>query len=1442
MVVKNLDCTITGSKSPRTLTVDTSGSDTARAKLTKFRDYRPSSLAFCAELHDGRVRVEGSPIGQNMADQLNQLRKGYRLDPDPDSARKKQGLRIVDDKLSVFHIQSTAAAGAVFKSSRTLVAHSAPITSPGRAHLGQVSGIQTTAEGSQFRLIKQHLHRFEPDSLTWIADQDTQPYSRIGLTREGLLMKVPLGLRDRSVNAKTQMSLEQSAGGSSLHLQCSGQAAGRRFTPVSESGEAVQLMRIGLAGDVLYASNPEGELLRGGLHTAEGGRLTMRPEPTEALERRLGGDVSFKGFMHDDEGRLNALLLDRHQQLHSCPLTDRACLLADWNLSDVLLNVIDKGIPGPDLRALAGAVDLGPRGKVALEGGTLLSWDPSAQRWDHTDQVDVDHLERGLDGFAYVLQAGQLKTLGTQKGQEPIHLGASYDLAAPNAACRGITLGVLAGDAARVISGFAVVNGGCFVSLDSTHQLRAHIDGKETVLRFAEPKQIQMLALDAHGNLYAQSRAGELLTLDKTHWQNASSGKVAWTPVMLPDNERLKSLRMGADNQLIASWGENNPQLNRWGEKYKQLSISDQGHMQWEPLVSSGRENARSLSSILREGEIKGNFNSTSWAATSGFLGQKTEGVDSNRGLLKGVRAHMQPLGGIQHRPNGRAGMEGLYDADKRVRSQLKSLANAKPAGLDMMARLDLVRGSELTQAVVSTLKDALALVEKNSRSAAIKLGDLRGVRGLLAPAVPGTGREKQTSASSLAQMRQAFENLSPSTANATAALLRGYEAQRLSLPACKPDNTRDLTNPTALLESDLIHHAQTLSQLGLLVSTLEGRSPDLEPIAQSLEGVMSAYHDNPVHKRVSQNINGYGQAERLYHNFKLLAKDLGTPGSALNFHIARLLGVSGKEGVKQALLQEIQRAESGQSITPAREKSMGAGLLAYGIPPIPFLDFYVGVSKAKANAVTLTRTDTGVNVEIKTNSTSGAKAAVGAGVTLAPVGGRLGGGVRVGVEVGAAVARDTGASVSFSVKQTDFSKMMDILVGEGGDVYDLLDLGTDHTSSQSSKTSVDLGLSGLVQGRGHFMLQEGGGQLDSLVRAVAGLSLNLNLLHGEKSRTVTQGQDQISKTQGGDLQFFNKGGLTLGAGPFNTLTGANIESGGSDLGSSTAAEIALSISFDRSVAHTFSFTFKQPSAVSHQQVSDLQGELSRFSAPLRQGVQGLPQAGAEIEAQLKKLQDVFENTPVPAAKIEEHFVLRNRLNTLLQQQRLVTEGKRALTSVESTVTYVGLSGDAKHSWMDDAAVANKTAIVELMKKQPLVAQMIKDLERSTGTSASIRLEVKPDVLRMIENSVADGRDARQDIELALKNPDNLRIKNMSVSGKASRSHGMALALPVLNLSSTASLTHSQKVFDTVFEYGSQADVPLRMTRNDVVSTPGVIDLNPELREQNIRTARRSEY
>ena len=175
-------------------------------------------------------------------------------------------------------------------------------------------------------------------------------------------------------------------------------------------------------------------------------------------------------------------------------------------------------------------------------------------------------------------------------------------------------------------------------------------------------------------------------------------------------------------------------------------------------------------------------------------------------------------------------------------------------------------------------------------------------------------------------------------------------------------------------------------------------------------------------------------------------------------------------------------------------------------------------------------------------------------------------------------------------------------------------------------------------------------------------------------------------------------------------------------------------------------------------------------------------------------------------------------------------------------MSYVGLKGDGQYAWMDDAAPANKAAIVRLFKAQPLLALMLKDLAGSKGLSVSIGLEVKPDVLRMIETRVADARDAQHEVERALKNKDNLRIKTLSVNYKASRTHSMGLPLPVLSFSSTASLGHAHKMLNTAFVYGADPDVPLSMTDSSVLTASEPAELNPEWRDQKVRDYRRPEF
>ena len=1411
-------------------------------KLTQFCSYRSNSMEFRAQVIDGQVKTEGSHAGQDIAGHLNRLPKRFMQDPE----QAGQGLRMLDEKLNVFHIQSTPAVAAVLKSSRTLAAQPLPLSHSGRAHLGQISGVQTTADGNQFRLVEQRLYRFEPQTCSWLPDKDEAGYSHLGLTRDGALMKVPLGVRDMSIESKKQVSLEPWADGFSLRVS-SLQAPNQHFLPVSESGSPVQLTRIGLSGDTLYASNVQGELLRADLSSAEGGCLRMLSEPVDKLESLYRGAVSIKGFMHDDNGQLNALVLDARKQLHSSPLTDTADQPPGWNLSDVMLKVIDKGLPEPGQQALASAVDLGQRGKVALEGSTLLCWDSQARHWDQTGHLNVDQLERGLDGRAYALQEGQLKGLATHKVREPLHVGASYDLAPLTGTRTLVRLDdVMAGNFEREVTGFAVENARRFVTLDQKNQLHAHVDGKEAVLTFAPQKEVKALALDHLGNLYVQTKMGELLALEKAHWQSPSSSGACWKSVPVPGSERLKSLRMGPDRHLIASWGENNPRQNHWGEKNRQLTVSPDGALKWQPLALALDTPTVSLGSVLGGGEIKSQNNGTAWSVSSAVIGQKTEGLERDRGFWKGLRAHIKPLEGlknigldIQHHFKGRAGLEGLYADDRALRGQLGALAKAAPCTEDMTTRLERLSEQESTQALASALKSLLAQVEKNSVPLAIRLGELKGARVTPEPHPATLDNPAKQSSSSLCQMRQAFENLAPSKANATAALLRSYEKQGVSLSSWSAEKKRDLNNPTALVESDLIQHACTLSRLDVLITRLEGNAPDQARIAGLSKTLMQDYHDSPVHKKASQQINSYEQAEALYNNFKLLAKDLSTPGSALHFHISRTLGLSEKEDIKQALMQQIQQSDSGQSIGSSRSKTKSAWLYAEGIQPVSLLEILVGVSRAKANGITISRTDKGANVEVNMGLSHAFTASLGSGKTLSPVGDVFRAGIRVGAEASLTVSQDKGASVSFDVKEADFPAMMEILAGHKGDVFDLLDLGSNHQSGQRTRNAVNLSVSAHVQGRAIFMVPENSDALDGLVRAVITGSADLNLAHFDQSSSVTQGQHEITHTEGENLLLFSKGGVSAQAGPANSAVLANMAADGSPLVGFSGSEISFTVSFDRSTARAMRFTFKQPVAIEQEQINTLRDALSRHAPQLKVQLQASAGAQGSPGEQLQSLQRQFEQLPVSANRAEEHHALKNKLQQCLHQQELVEQGKRELSSVESTISYVGLDGDAQHEWLNDAAPANKAAILQLLAEQPELARALKDLESSKGTSVSIGLEVKPDVLRMIEGKVGDGRKPQYDVQQALKNTDNLRIKTLSVSYTASRAHSMTLPTPFLSFSSSAALSHTHKILNAEFEYGRGQNAPVRIKLKDAVTTQQNTRLHPELLDQKVRGNRR---
>ncbi|MEG8231598.1 AvrE-family type 3 secretion system effector [Pseudomonas orientalis] len=1396
--------------------------------LPSYQSLNPASMLFDIRLKGGRLEPDTTLAGRDIARHLNAPDKHYVAD----GASVAGTLRFRDERDYLFHIQPTPAVAAVFRSSLPETDGGAGCVSPlspGRGHLGSVSGVQTSADGKQFRLDQGRLYRFEPLALSWLPDADNRTYSRIGLTREGQLLKTPREALDSSAQGRTSAVLSQAQGVSVVQVQGAERAVVR---PLDERGAPVQLSRIGLSGSTLYGATADGELLRADLRLARDGTLPMVAQSLVPLEQALKGAVRVEGFFHDDAGQLNAQVRDARQQLHSVPLERAGGLRPAWNLSDVLVKGIEKGLPLPSQQALTTAVDLGLRGKLAFDSGTLLSWDAAAQRWDKCAQEGVAHLERGLDGRAYVLQAGQLKAVTVTKVRDPVFEGASHELSALPKPRPQVSLEeVLAGDIQRPVTGFAVADGRNFVTVDKDHQLHVCVDGAVGPLRPSPPLAIKTLALDHEANLYAHTQAGELFKLDRHAWQGSEAAP-RWTQVELPRGQSLESLRMGADKHLIGGW---NRQFHR-------LDNAAPGAMAWGPVQPAVQQ--ASLADTLAASQMRASVSGGALTASSNVFGQTREGIPTQRKFFQGIKAHFHPLQAlgekgqsIGHHIKGRRGLESVYADDKRLHQQLESLSRSKPVGAGLSTRLAALSEPGPRQALAEQLSQALTKVEQSSQSSARLLGDLHGLS--LDPQ-PRLSRAVMSADSTLHQLYEAFKRVDPSSEKTTAALLANFEGQGLRLPEWKPERKRDLGHPSAIIEGDLIHHAGTLKQLAELVEALgstSGHSPSaLKRIEASLKAVMKGFEESPVHTLSSQKIVSYDQAESLYDNFKLLAKDLGTPGSALHWHLSGLLGLPADASIKDAMTQQVRQMESGQTLSPSRTQGKSLGVITTGIKPVAPLEFFLEASKSHTHGVSISRTDQGARVEISTDDTRRLTGSVGFGVTLGQSGGAVGPGLRVAGELLASVEKNSESSIGFDVKEADFGKMMSILMGQSGGFQDLLALGKEHASGEGSRVSADVSLDGLAQLRLMYNPQERIAEFDSVIRAGLGGVGHINLMHADAHQSTVRSATDTSRHEGRNVQWLGQAEAGANFAPVNALALGRGEAGGPTAIAFALPEVSARVKFDRGQSRAVDFSFKPAQPVTQAQIEDIHKRLSKYSPQFRQDL-AVMAPSADPQEQLAMLQRFMAAHPPSATKLDDYHAIGQSLEKCMTQHTLMKTGLRQLASVESSVTRVGLQDNGRFAWLDDVAPGNKAAIVQWLGEDPQFARIIQQLQQGEGTSVTLGMELKPQVLRTIERRHLAGESTEPLIKRALKDPNNLRVKSMSMNYTATQTHGMSLpALTNISFSSSASLSHTQKHVNVDFEYGANADKPLRMNLNDTLSPLPRHDLTIDLADQRIRT------
>ncbi|MHA6494943.1 AvrE-family type 3 secretion system effector [Pseudomonas borbori] len=1470
----------------------------------------PQRAAFQAPLTPqvdaaGNLTLNNSLAGEAIEKQLNQPHKEYsQLTPDATGVRVQVKQRNpapgTDPRArDAVHLQQTPAVIGVLKTSRPALAPMSPNNpqvplpngqpafppSPGRAHLGQISGVHTGADGVQARLHQGRRQHFDTATQRWQPAADQTPYKALKRQGDGVVHGVQRDAEDLSAIVGESATLHKQ--GSQAQVRIGGDNLGWSTVTLKQAPAAnaappqnptdLDAKRIGYSADGwLYACNGDGELFRGNENSVTLGGTPEQPElpsmamsklPLATLEQALGGRAEVEGFMHDDGGQLNALVRDQHEQLHACPIDAQGRPTPAWNLSDALVMTKDEGLAQLDQPPAHAQVDLGPRGKVAVHGGRLHGWNEQTQSWTASNQR-VDRLDRGLDGKAYVLQHGELKAVKASNSGETLRRGASHDLTPAGKRTKVELDAPLAGSPERKLSAFAVVDDKHFVALGRDNVLHAHVDGRTTALALpANVGRIESLALDNDKNLYAQSDTGSIHRLDRQHWQKVFPEAV-WHNERTADFQLAdrSTLRTGADKRPVARFG---------GQEHR--LVEHDGGRQWQALQAQPQQ--PNLQQRLEGHHSPGKLGGANVTTSSHVLTHTTEGVaHKDRGFGSGLKRHFHPLDAvkqtgldIQHHFKGREGLRDVYADERALLERLPVLASAPQRMENLDARLAGLNLPEQAQPLRDAMQSLRGDVEKSSQRSAVRLGQLHGIvddQGVVKedyrPSLksriqsglnPG-GRHRVTS-----QLHDAFLNASPSAQNPTRTLLHEYREKDLHLSHRGLDQRADKGDRSALVKDQLIFDAHTLSELHALTDELQhmqGQPLDqarLREIGERFETLKQRYESSDIRIFSDANITNHGQLERLYDHRKRLASELGSQNHALNLNTRRALGVAAND-VNGALVDNVRRMDAGDSLAMTRTKGTALNT-PYISTPLPFLWLGAGVAKENSVGVSLSRTDEGADVQLSGSRSRAGNVLVGAGEFFGQRGGQgFQLGVFAGAELNTTVGRKRESDVSFSVKDGDLERVMGNLSDRDGKLTDLLSLGTEHKATETSKTTLDIDLWAGVEGRAHFgnfTDAPAPNPVTAFMRTSLGPALNASLLHVENSTAVSHGPDgERGKSGGFNAQVLRKGDAGVYFRPVQGVISSNIQSGGQSragLLNRTPLELSAKVNLDRSKQRSFNVAFKLPEPVKRETLGEVFKSLRR-EFPEQRGAAGLamPAADESVNDQFTRL-TAWKNQLADGPRTEGQYGALHDLQQLQHQHTASSEQRRQFSSAERTVSGTSLGNhmplakhmrtNGTHGWLNEASRANGAELRELLSSDPRFADLVKGLEEGKGTDASVVLELKDSVRQRIEARCVAGESVDRELREALSNRDNLRIKSISVKRTATQSHGMATPPLILGFTSNASISHSHVQGKIDFKYGHNEDRPLSYSLDGEIAKQGVAsDLIRSLHQEERVTMR----
>ncbi|MDH2435662.1 AvrE-family type 3 secretion system effector [Pokkaliibacter sp. MBI-7] len=436
-----------------------------------------------------------------------------------------------------------------------------------------------------------------------------------------------------------------------------------------------------------------------------------------------------------------------------------------------------------------------------------------------------------------------------------------------------------------------------------------------------------------------------------------------------------------------------------------------------------------------------------------------------------------------------------------------------------------------------------------------------------------------------------------------------------------------------------------------------------------------------------------------------------------------------------------------------------------------------------------------------------------------------------------------------FNVRGKDIDAFVDGLTSGKITPDELFNKGMEHVTMHGTKTnfSIDLGLN--FTARARLDLTDKDGNPTVGVRLGGGLTGGFNLVSVNKDELKYEGLDKAkhrTNDKSGVLNSANAGfdlaatlgfieGFTTG---HTTTTSTDPDTGESTtttkdqqttLSSFANLRTAAAVAVDNGVKVRGEVQSKKADAVTSGTMDKLfSGLAGAFKDAASQEVVNVAREMTDIKQQLQLLKNHFVESGVVTHTNDEQYAALSSIGATETQHEAATNKTDVMTVAKAVVAHYNTRhldhGGVLNMLTAAVAPSRKDALAsqvsQMMKDDPAFAGVLNDIRNRPNCYTWVTLELKDEPRMKLEADFIKGKAGLDQVKQALENPENRRIKSITIFETGQHKEGFTTPTLFVGGSSSANVYMERAAGTINFKYGADQDIPRSYTLAGQVTTP----------------------